>query len=455
MKFHNIIIGAGISGLALGWFLKKHFEDQSLTILEASDRVGGWIRSHREQGFLFEEGPRSCRSKGAGLDTLQLIEDLDLCEEVISASPAAKKRFIYSDGKLQAVPNSFFSFLLSPLMKGVLPALCKEWHIPPSHLEDESIADFVSRRFSKNIASKLMDPLVSGIYAGDISKLSLRSCFPEMHRLEQEHGSMLKGMLRKKCMKNDKSPFLEAMRKSSIFSFVDGMETLTSSLHAQLGNVVRLSTGAKSLKIVHDAVEVSLHSGEVLQGDRVFLAIPAFAAAQLLQTVDRGLSEEMDKTVYASVAVVNMGWNQKVLKQEGFGYLIPSSEKQDVLGIVFDSCALAQQNSHDNETRLTAMLGGMHRPEIERFSLDEIKGKTYSALNRHLNITDPPQAVRVSIAKQAIPQYEVGHQVRFNLIKSRLDHLSNARISLLGSAFRGVSVNDCIAEAKKIAAINP
>lgn len=448
MTFHNIIIGAGISGLALGWFLKQRFgDDQTLTILEASNRAGGWIRSHRDQGFLFEQGPRSCRSRGTGLDTLQLIEDLDLCEEVISASPAAKKRFIYWDGKLQAVPNSFFSFLFSPLMKGVLPALWKEWRIPPSRLEDESITDFITRRFNKRIASTLMDPLVSGIYAGDFSKLSFRSCFPEMHRMEQEQGSLLKGMLWKKRIEEQVSPFVQAMRSTSIFSFADGMETLTTALHRKLEDTVRLSSSVQSLNTAHDAVEVTLHNGQVLKGDRIFLAIPSYAASQLLKTVDVDISEEMNKISYASVAVVNMGWNQQVLKQGGFGYLVPSSQKQDVLGVVFDSSALAQQNGQENETRLTAMLGGMHRPEIAMSSDEEIKEKTYEALRRHLGITAQPDVVRVSIARQAIPQYEVGHEARLHQIERKLDQ----RISLLGSAWRGVSVNDCIAEAKKIA----
>lgn len=445
---NNIIVGAGISGLALGWYLKQ--QNQTFTILEADNRPGGWIRSHREQGFLFEQGPRSCRTKGSGLETLRLIEELDICEEVISASPAAKQRFIYWDGKLQAVPNSLTSFFLSPLMKGVLSALLKEWRIPPSRLEDESIEDFISRRLGKTIASKLMDPLVSGIYAGDISRLSLRSCFPEMHRMEQEHGSLLKGMFRKKKNEEPLSPFVQAMRSTSIFSFANGMETLVSALYDQLKDSVQLSSGVKALSILQDGIEVTQHDERTIRGDRVFLAIPSKAAAQLLKSVDVDISEEMLKTPYASVAVVNMGWNQKVLKEEGFGYLVPSSQKQDVLGIVFDSSALAQQNEHDEETRLTAMLGGMHDPGIADLSEEEIKEKVFRALHRHLNITVKPEAILVTIAKHSIPQYEVGHEARLHHIEERLGHISNSRICLLGNSWRGISVNDCIAEAKKL-----
>jgi protoporphyrinogen/coproporphyrinogen III oxidase len=431
---HHIIVGAGVSGLALGWYLKK--QNEQVTILEADDRVGGWIRSHREQGFLFEQGPRSCRSRSAGLETLRLIEDLDLCDEVISASPAAKKRFIYWEGKLQAVPCSF------GLMKEMLPALWKEWRVPPSCLEDESIADFIGRRLNHTIAAKLMDPLVSGIYAGDISRLSFRSCFPEMHRMEQEHGSLLRGMLRKKRTVEDVSPFVQAMRKNSIFSFVNGMETLVSALYSKLENAVRLSSRVTALNISHDVAEAVLSDGQIVKGDRVYLAIPAYAAASLLDT---RISEEMMKIPYASVAAVNMGWNQKVLKQEGFGYLVPSSQKQEVLGVVFDSSAFAQQNQHDHETRLTVMLGGMHHPWIEKASKEKIHAKAFRALHTHLGITEKPEAIHITVARQAIPQYEVGHEARLQRIEEALRHTP---IILLGNAWRGVSVNDCIAEAK-------
>lgn len=451
MKPRHLIIGAGISGLALGWFLKKRFgENQTLTVLEASERSGGWIRTHRDQGFLFEEGPRSCRTKGAGLETLQLIEELGLCEEVISASPSAKKRFIYLEGQLHSVPNTFFSFLLSPLMKGVLPALWREWQVPPSNLEDESIADFIGRRLGKEIAKKLMDPLVSGIYAGDIDKLSLRSCFPEMHRIEQTHGSLVKGMFQKRKIEDNLSAFIKAQRRTPIFSFKNGMETLVKALQSRLTPNIQFSCRVKQISCEKDAVCVSLENGQELKGDRVFLAVPAAVAGSLLEKVDPTSAEKLVKSPCATVAVVNMGWNQKVLKHEGFGYLVPSSQKQAILGVVFDSFAFAEQNDQANQTRLTVMMG-MHHPEVEKLSEEEIKKRSQEALNQHLGIFFKPDVIRVFVAKRAIPQYEVGHQARLLKIENDLKSTSASRLFLVGSAWRGVAVNDCIAEAKKVA----
>lgn len=447
----HIVIGAGISGLALGWFLKKRFgEKQNLTILEAGEHPGGWIRTHADKGFLFEAGPRSCRTKGAGIDTLQLIEELGLCQQVISASPSAKSRYIYQEGKIQTVPNTFFSFLFSPLMRGVLPALWKEWQIPTSDLEDETVAHFISRRLSPEIAEKLMDPLVSGIYAGDIRQLSIRSCFPDLHRMELEQGSLVKGMLQKKKMDmSHLSEFVRQQSRTSIFSFKNGMQTLTTTLYSQMQDVIRLSNKVKAVHVAADALQVELQNGVVLKGDRVFLAVPAYAAAELLKTVDPLITESMIQEVYATVATVNMGWNQRVLKQEGFGYLVPSSEKQNILGVVFDSSAFPQQNG-PNQRRLTVMLGGMHHPEIENLPSDEIEEIAGEAILRHLGITQKPDAVKVSVARQAIPQYTKGHHARLFAFEQKLKRISASRIYLTGSAWRGVAVNDCIAEAKKL-----
>jgi oxygen-dependent protoporphyrinogen oxidase len=224
-KEHFVILGGGISGLALAWYLKKKYQETiHLTIIEKSSRAGGWIRSIQQQGFLFEEGPRSCRTKGAGIATLELIEELGLENEVIAASPHAKKRYLYTGKQLRCLPQGIISSLFSPLTRGILPALWKEWRKAPEKCEDESIYDFFARRFSPEIAEQFIDPMVAGIYAGDIRQLSLRSCFPQLHRWEQEYGSLTKGMFFDRSRSKEiHSPFVQAMKSAPIFSFKNGM----------------------------------------------------------------------------------------------------------------------------------------------------------------------------------------------------------------------------------------
>lgn len=444
-----LIIGAGISGLALGWFLRRRFSDTiSLTILEASARPGGWIRTRRQEEFLFEEGPRSCRTKGAGIDTLQLAEDLGIGNEVIMASPDARKRFLYCDHKLQPVPDGWFSFLRSPLMRGMLPALWKEWRAPPSSLADESIADFIDRRLGSNLAERLVDPLVSGIYAGDIRQLSVRSCFPEWHQREQQYGSLIKGMwANRHCQMR---PPVNNQKTGAIFSFQNGMETLISALSRDLTSDIRLDCPVHEIYKGPGTIKVKLSGGEILEGEQVFLAIPASAAARLVEKEASCTAYEMLQTPYATVAVVNVGWKQQVLPHPGFGYLVPFSEQQEILGVVFDSSVFPQQDTGQSQTRLTVMMGGMRHPEIANDSVQKLQDKALTALHRHLGIAMPPDAVHVTMARNAIPQYEVGHHARLLRIEEGMKHAFSSRLALVGSAWRSVAVNDCIAEAKSL-----
>lgn len=448
MKPHVVVIGSGISGLALGWFLKSHFKDSiTLSILEKSSRVGGWIRSNRKDGFLFEEGPRSCRSAGNGLATLQLIEELGLQSEVLPASSHARKRYLYCDGTLQSLPNHLLTFLCSPLTRGVVPALMKEWLIAPSKEDDESIYQFISRRLNPNIANCLIDPMVNGIYAGNIHHLSMRSCFPEMYRWEQQEGSLCKGILRQMFKGSSGLP--------SIFTLRSGMETLVSKLFEKLKDHIHLNCEATSLLQNSSQMTINLKTAgqegaSKITADRVFIALPSHAAVRLFLRSHSDIASLTQQFTTAGVAVVNVGWKKNVLKNQGFGYLVPSYEKEDILGVVWDSSAFPGQNSYSEETRLTVMLGGSHRPDILLQSEHEIAESALKALKKHMDIEIPPDAIHVSRIQNAIPQYLVGHHKKLSELESLISKHFDSRVVLAGSSWYGVAVNDCIAKAKEL-----
>lgn len=448
-KKHFVILGAGISGLALAWYLKKNFsEDIHLTIIEKSARAGGWIRTIHHQGFLFEEGPRSCRTQGAGAATLQLIEELGLENEVIPASSQATKRYLYIDKQLQCMPQGLISLLFSPLTRDVLPALLSEWRRMPGKFEDESVYDFFARRCSPKFAEQFIDPLVAGIYAGDMRQLSLRSCFSQLYRWEQEYGSLTKGMFFDRShAKEIDSPFMQAMKKVSLFSFKQGMETLVKTLSNQLHEHIQFNSSAAALKIMPDYVEVALDNGRFLQAQHLFLALPEEATLSLLKDSFPFMNISRPETSTSSVAVVNLGWVHPVLNRSGFGYLIPSSEREKILGVVWDSSVFPQQNGTKNETRLTVMMGGTHHPEIVQLPHDALQKYALDAIKQQLNIDVPPQAVHVHVAKQAIPQYVLGHSSKLKKLEESLAAMSN-RLTLHGSAWYGVSVNDCILNSR-------
>jgi len=419
---HIVIIGAGISGLTLGWRLKQQKPHIKLTILEKEQRPGGLIQTSLCDGFLFERGPHSCRSRDTGVATLQLIEELGLQSELIGASPAAKKRFIYHGGRLHPLP----------MVRTAIECLLKEWRIPRGTAEDESVFDFFVRRCGTRVANTLIDPLVSGIYAGDMRQLSMQACFPALYRHEQEHGSLVKGMLANLFKRPQRHKF-------PLFTLRHGMEMLIHRLGDRLQGHLVLNCAAQSLQVMPDHVEIRT-KGMTLHADEVFIALPAKATGTLVS----GVLTPPTAVPGSSVAVINMGWDRDVLKRSGFGYLVPSWEKEEVLGVIWDSAVFPEQNRSPQETRLTVMLGGAHRPDLPRLPELQLIQIAKKALDRHLNIREEPKALLVSVAHEAIPQYTVGHLSRLCSLETQLKDASQGRIHLLGSAWYGVSVNDCV-----------
>lgn len=446
-----MILGAGISGLSLGWFLNARFGKKiQLTILERSCRTGGWIQSHYVDGCLFEEGPRSLRPKGSGIETLRLIEHLNLQRHVIEADPAAQSRYLWVENKLKRVPSGLFSLFTSSLTRSIPWILAKEWFRAKNDRPDESIASFASRRLSPYIAEKLFDPLTAGIYAGDAHKLSIRCCFPVLHQWEQEHGSLLKGFLKHDRQKRQGcTPFIEKFSKVPLYSFKDGMETLTEALEDRLRPHIRLNTKVKALHPYSRHIEIEMEDGNIMTADHVFSAIPAIKLAPYFSDFHQELSSLLMSISGSSVAVVNLGYFSKVIKNKGFGYLIPSSENEGILGCVFDSCVFPQQNQIPEETRFTVMIGGGLAPSLVDLSKCDLKKIALRSLRKHLGIEKKPDACSIKIAKFAIPQYFVGHMEKVERIGTILAYLF-PRMTLTGNSFLGISVNDCIANSKRI-----
>jgi protoporphyrinogen/coproporphyrinogen III oxidase len=417
-----VILGAGISGLAAGWFLKqKYGKAVDITILEKSSRVGGWIQTEQKEGFLFEKGPRSCRTQGNGRATLELIESLGLQKEVVVAHTSAHQRYLYHNCQLHPFPTSFLKFPFSPLMKGWLKAAWRDWSLSGTSSQDQTIEAFFHRHIGPEWTERFIDPLVAGIYAGDISKLSVKSCFPLFFQWEEQYGSLLKGAIRSPKKKSSLSSFVTEMEKKSLFSFKTGMETLPRALAQQLEAEIRLN--AEVMEIQEE--KVLLSDGQWMESDIVISTLPP------------------QELYYATVAIVNFGFHKQVLNRSGFGYLIPRKEKEQALGVVFDSCVFPEQSQG---TRLTVMLGGTRHPEVANWNDHQCLSIAKETIDRHLGVSMVPDCYSITIAKKAIPQFEVGHDEWIKKMR-----MNQKRVYRIGSAFSGVAVNDCIAEAKKLA----
>lgn len=444
MKKKVAVLGAGISGLARAFALQDQYGDQiDLIVLEASQRPGGWIRSVVKEGFFFEEGPRSCRTRGAGIETLKLIEKLGLADQVMLPSEAARDRYLYANKQLHKLPRSLLEFFKSPLMKGMLPAFWRERKVPYDSGKDFSIQEFVTNRLGSGIAERLFDPMVSGIYAGDISKLSMRSAFPTIEGMVREHGSLFRAVISKLFKKTtcDASSFVKSLQKVPFFTLKGGMEVLVKSLVDKLNPLIKYGMAVKAIDKAGEQIVIATECGQSLFYDEVHLALPSHVVSSLI-----GVSQ----LECASVVSVSMGWNAHVLPFSGFGYLIPSSERESLLGVVWDSSAFPEQNNLKTETRMTAMLGGVRHPEYVEASDELILRLVLAGIDKHMGIKQPPKVVHISRGRQAIPQYNCGHEAHVQQVEHKLKDKFQDQVKLLGSAWYGVSVNDCISHALKL-----
>lgn len=421
--YHIVIVGAGITGLSLGWFLKKkHGSRIKITILEKTARPGGWIKTINHEGFLFECGPRGCRPSGNGQTTIELVHQLGLEDQLCCNDPKAFQRYLYFNGKLNHLPGLWMAKMAFPLLT--------EWLKPRGTDPDESISQFFTRRFGEEITRLLVDPMVSGIYAGDIDKLSIKSCFTMLHQMEKEKGSITRGLLFSKKNKAEK------MAGVSLFSFKEGMETLPKALYSQLKDDLIFNCEVKRVVPKNSGVMIELKD-KVIHADHLFSTVAE-------SIVDHPRLKQLMRSIpRASLVMVNCGFKNSVLKQKGFGYLIPSMEREKLLGMVWDSSVFPEQNRKPDETRLTMMLGGDRHPELVDSSDKIIEKIGMEALKLHTGIEQMPDTFLIQRIKGAFPQYYVGHQTKIEEIEREVRSLS-PHITLAGTSFNSLAVNDCI-----------
>ncbi|KAI9905717.1 hypothetical protein PsorP6_013724 [Peronosclerospora sorghi] len=476
-----VVLGGGISGLSLAYFLRQALpkavaDATHIHVLEANTFSGGWVHTAKREGFLFEEGPRGFRPSRNGAEMLRLVEQLHLQDEMQAVDPAAHARYILRDGKVEKLPSSLLEALRWPLSFVVARAALHELFIKPAAKEDESVYQFMARRFSPLVAERLLDPVASGIFGGDIRKLSMHSCFPMLVELEKEYGSVVKGMLLGGSKENEtlldgtkKSEFVKKHEKSVSVSFTGGMSTLITALSDSINaepiadlkldtKVTRLvirgcnnasSTGPNF--VVESKNSLSGEIQEPIKASYVFSTIPACHLAVVVKDSAPGLTEALDEVNFVDMGMVHVGYNNKVLSTDGFGYLIPTAEREKVLGVVFDSNTFPVQNGPGKvQTRLSVMSGGAHFREVASLSEKALERNALDALKRHLGITQKPDYVRAMSLMRAIPQYNVGFGRILQCIEKHVAH-SAPGLFLGGNSFYGIGLADCVTHSKQLA----
>lgn len=360
----NVVLGGGIGGLSAAYYLSKYSKN-GVKLIEASNRVGGWIKSMKSNdGTIFEQGPRTLRvGDEASFNTLKLADDLKLAslvKPVLKTSEAAKTRMLYTSSGFYVLPSTFLDVfkIKPPLKKPLIWAVFKDLVTPKKDRIDDSMYDFAERRFGKDIADYLVSAMICGIVAGNAKEISVKMLFKEAFLSEQEYGSVLKGSLKMK-MKNEKgevkeNPYASELfssarfEKWSVWSLQDGLETLPKSLNDYLKNdtntEICLNTQCKNIEFKKDSVVLTFADGKTETVQKLYCSLPSKDLAQLLPNEHRFLKEELSAIPYVTVGVVNLAFNENILPAEAFGYLIPPIEKESVLGVIFDTCCFPQVN---------------------------------------------------------------------------------------------------------------
>ncbi len=427
-----IIVGAGITGLTIGFWLKK--KGIPFVLLEESPAPGGKIRSLSKRGFDLDLGPVTC-AKNQALG--RLIKEAGLESAVLLPSRAIRRRYIFSNGKLHAIEPHPLKLLTNKIIsfKSKLNWL-KEVRLKPlARPEDESVSSFVQRHFGDEILQKIFDPVLSGIYAGNPDQLSVHSVLPMLKRLEGEYGSVMVGL-----WKNRKSLNL----KREIISLAGGFQSLTDALANEIGPSLHLNAKVLAVDRSADTLEVVVadHGGsKKMRASRVILSLPALDAARLLVQFDEALAETLNSIKYNPVwQIYCVVKSEDFAGFDGFGFLIPSSEKMTLVGCIHNS----------------GLFPGKTLPGFELFTLfcktDPVASiaRVLADFTSILKIRNSPEVINIQKWSQAIPQPEVGHPQKIAAIKEF--ELKYTGIRFGGNYVSGVSVGDCVKYGESLAA---
>lgn len=446
MNTQVAVIGGGISGLACAYRL-FHL-GVPLTLLEAEEQPGGLIGTVEQDGFLFETGPQSFQGIDAVLD---LVREIGLENHLCEANPRAP-RYVLRHGKLEKIPMSPQAILGSSLL-----GMGSRWRVasealkrtkPPS--EEESVAQFVRRKFGHEILEYLVAPFVSGVYAGDPEKLSLRAAFPTLDEWERTYGSVLRGASKSRTAKG------AGQSAPPLCSFDRGMASLTRTIATKLGQDARMGARVDGITRIAGAAGTSYQvrftqngREETLDAQTVVIATPAYTAAHLVEVIAAPLARMLSGIAYAGLAVAGAAYDSHQLGAlDGFGVLIPRSEKLRTLGIVWNS-SLFPDRSGEGRAILTSFVGGATDTEILEKTDEQILAVVQDESARILKITGQPIVSRLWRHPKALPQYNLGHGHAVEAVRD--GERATPGLYFVGNYLEGPSIGKCVERGSRVA----
>jgi protoporphyrinogen/coproporphyrinogen III oxidase len=433
----TIVVGAGMSGLVRARELVRRGEDVAL--LEASSRVGGAVRTLRKEGFLLELGPNTVRPT---VELWRLVEELGLRDEALLADPRLP-RYVSWNGTLHPLPTSARGLLRTRLLSSrAKRRILGEPFVRAGSDPEESVHSFFSRRLGPEVADRIVEPFVGGVFAGSSRKLAVSAAFPALARWEKERGSLFRGVLAQ----------LRARRAArsrpprGLLSFREGLQRLPEAIASHLGARLEPSTPVETLNPRAGGGWAIKTSRGARETGRVVLATPAWETARLLEPFAPDAARALRDIPHPFLAVVHLSWPVSELPRplHGFGYLAVPDRESRVLGAVWSSSLFAGR-APAGQTLITAFLGGERDHGASQLDDEEIQKIAAREIGRTLGARKEPRALLLTRYDRSIPQYVAGHAARMEALARAEFRFPG--LELIGNYREGVSVGDVVRAA--------
>ncbi len=462
-----VIVGGGISGLATAFALLQRASTAGLslrcTVLDAGSSWGGKIVTHRVGDIVTEAGPDSFLSqKPAALD---LCTKLGLADQLINTNETLKKACVLYKGRMHDLPEGLLSFVprqLKPFLRSGLLSwtglvrMGLEIAVPPGpSTGDESLAGFLRRRFGTQAYERVLEPLMAGIYAGDAEQMSLRATFPRFFELEQQHGSVVRGMMEAK--KTAAAASSGQGRRTMFVSLRNGLGDLVTALTRRLteqGAELRLGTRVVVLRVRSHELgrwmyDLILHDGSALSAESVVLATPAHVSSDLLRPLSPIAGGVLDLIPYVSTATIAMAFPRTMTSGiEGFGCIVPRAEQRELIAATWTSLKWPHRAPAD-QLLVRCYVGGVGREDILQLDDAALTAKVRDELATLCGIRAEPSYTEVNRWWRAMPQYTLGHLDRLAQLDAAVSRYPG--LVLTGAGYRGVGIPDCIRDGETAA----
>jgi oxygen-dependent protoporphyrinogen oxidase len=449
------VVGAGIAGLAAAHRVVELGYGGGLVLLERAPRLGGVLSTVHEHGFQVEQSADNfITTVPYGLD---LCRRLGLSEGLIQTDPRYRQTYVVHRGRLHKLPDGFLMMAPTRMWPLALTPILSPWgklragleyFIPPSTSDaDESMASFVRRRLGREAFDRLVEPLVSAVYAADMERLSVDATLSRFRDMEREHGSLVRAMrfeMAARRRAKQKAETQSGARYSMFVTLRDGIQSLVDALASRLpAGSVRLDSPVTHIRRASDG-RWSLELGDRAETfDRVILATPSYVAAELLAPVDPPLGERLARIEHSGTAIISLGFDRGQIghPMRGAGAVVPGIEKSPILAISFSSHKYPHR-APEGKAILRVFVGGARAPEMAEMPDERLLPLVLGEVRRLLRITGEPVYASVAHWPRTMPQYHVGHKRLVAQIEARVAELPG--LELAGNAYHGVGIPDCI-----------